>query len=199
MSYTPLRVKRVSIEQNKIVLIVSFFETKDELNDIIQKQYTFDISQLIFVFLGYIKNIEQKKEEYSRVSRILKKIVSLGLYDQEKEKSYSFREDIFLDLVFFNENPIFFRIDLTTFNYKDFLKDESTFSSFSNMRKFISCLVDLFGKQKTDDIIHSFLSSNSLSKIQYFSSVYEFEDYVMNKIKNITKGFSEMYDQDSDS
>ncbi|MCS7243136.1 MAG: hypothetical protein RMJ36_00135 [Candidatus Calescibacterium sp.] len=183
MNYIPLRVKNIVIGDDKVVFTVSFFETKDDINEFIPKEYVFNLNEIIYVSLGYIKNVEQVSEETMKISKMFKKIVSFGLSDEKKEKNFNLREEILMDFVVFKDNLLFFRLDLTTFNYKDFLKSESTFSSFINMRKFIFGIVSKFEQEKIDDIVFNFLTTNSLGKIQYFSSVYEFQDYVISKMK----------------
>lgn len=183
MNYIPLRVKNISISEGKIIFTVSFFETKDDINEFIPREYIFDINEIIYICLGYIKNIEEVKENEIKISKMFKKIATLGLGDQKKEKNFNLREEIFLDFAVFKEELLFFRLDLTTFNYRDFLGTESTFSSFINMRKFIISIVSTFEKNKIDEIIFNFINTNSLAKIQYFSNVYEFQDYVLSKMK----------------
>lgn len=183
MNYIPLRVKNISISEGKIIFTVSFFETKDDINEFIPREYIFDIDEIIYICLGYIKNIEEVKENEIKISKMFKKIATLGLGDQKKEKNFNLREEIFLDFAVFKEELLFFRLDLTTFNYRDFLGTESTFSSFINMRKFIISIVSTFEKNKIDEIIFNFINTNSLAKIQYFSNVYEFQDYVLSKMK----------------
>ncbi|MFN4220102.1 MAG: hypothetical protein ACK4GJ_04175 [bacterium] len=185
MSYIPLRVKNISIKDDNLILTVSFFEIRDEINEFIPKEYIFKLDEVMFVSLGYIRNVEEIKEDSFRISKMFKKMVSLGLSGEKKEKIFNLREEIILDIVIFREEYLFFRIDLTVFNYKDFLGEDFSFSSFINMRKFIHKLSNFLPQNKVDDIIFNFLSTNSLSKIQYFSSVYEFQDYLLSKVKGI--------------
>ncbi len=185
MNYIPLRVKNISISEGKIYFTVSFFETKDDINEFIPKEYVFDLKEVVYLSLGYIKDIEEVRDDSPRISKMFKKVISLGVLDDRKEKNFNIREEIFLDFVIFKDEFLFFRLDLTSFNYKEFLRENSTFSSFINMRKFIFALASIFEQEKIDEIIYNFLSTNSLAKIQYFSSIYEFQDYVLSKIKNI--------------
>ncbi|MCX7971751.1 MAG: hypothetical protein N2657_00785 [bacterium] len=166
-----------------IFFTVSFFEAKDQINQLLPKEYVFDLNDVAYISLGYIRNIEQVGDESMKISKMFKKIVSFGIVDEKKEKNYKLREEILLDFVILKEQLLFFRLDLTTFNYKDFLKSESTFSSFINMRKFIFSIVSMFSHEKIDEIVFNFLNTNSLSKIQYFSNVYEFQDYVISKMR----------------
>lgn len=185
MSYIPLRIKNISIKDDNIVLTVSFFEIRDEINEFIPKEYVFKIDEVKFISLGYIKDVEEIKEDSFRISKMFKKMLSLGLSGEKKEKIFNLREEIILDIVVFRDEFLFFRVDLTAFNYKDFFGEEFSFSSFINMRKLVYKLSNLFPRDKVDEIIFNFLSTNSLSKIQYFSSVYEFQDYVISKIRNL--------------
>ncbi|MFN3478439.1 MAG: hypothetical protein ACK4ZM_03635, partial [bacterium] len=185
MSYIPLRVKNISIGDDNLILTVSFFEIRDEINEFIPKEYIFKLDEVMFVSLGYIRNVEEIKEDSFRISKMFKKMVSMGLSGEKKEKVFNLKEEMILDIVIFREEYLFFRIDLTVFNYKDFLGEDFSFSSFINMRKFIHKFSKILPQSKVDDIIFNFLSTNSLSKIQYFSSVYEFQDYLLSKVKGI--------------
>lgn len=185
MSYIPFRVKNISLKENCIIFTVSFFEIRDEINEFIPKEYLFNLDEVVYISLGYVKNIEEIREDTLRISKMFRKIASLGLADEKKDKIFNIREEIVMDVVVFKDEYMFFRIDLTTFNYKEFFGNDYSFSSFINMRKFIHLFSDLFPKNKVDEIVFSFLSTNSLTKIQYFSSIYEFQDYVLSKIKSI--------------
>ncbi len=189
MSYIPYRVKNLYHKENKLYIIISFFETQDNLNEFIQKEMVFDIQDIVYVCLGYIKNVEEFKENSPKISKIFKKMVSLGVYDEAKQKEFSIKEEIIFDIIVFKNELIYFRVDLTTFNYKDFLGKDSTFSSFINMRKFVQYFASILPTEKIDDIVFNFINKNSLAKIQYFTNIYEFQDYVMTMIKN--KGYGQ--------
>jgi len=190
MTYIPFRVKNLLIKDNLITFTISVFE--DSLKEVINKEFSFDYQKIVFIFLGYIKQIEEKRETGFKLSNLFNKFI-LNM-DEKKIKDYNLKEDIFLDLVVLDKEPdtleeklLFFRIDLTTFNYRSFLGDQLSFSSFVNIKKFIYSLISYFSKEKVDEIVFNFVNSNSFSKIQYFSSVYEFQDYVLTRIKEIKK------------
>jgi len=148
------------------------------------KEYVFDIYAVKLIVLGYIKEIEELKRSDSGVVKLFKKAMTLGMYSDKNEKIVNIKEQVFIDIILKEyEKNYFFRIDLSYFDYKDFLKDELTFSSLINMRKFFSKLMGVFNKDLFDNNFVSFLEMNSLQKIQRYNSVYEFQDYVINKAK----------------
>jgi len=183
MAYIPFRVKKLFITDDKILLSVSYFD--DSLKEMITKEYNFIKDNVVYLSLGYIKNIEEQKEHGFKLSNLFKKLIPT--MDEKKIKDYNLKEDIFIDMVVWENDKakdlLFFRIDLTTFNYRSFFNNDISFSSFVNIRKFIFYLISYFGNDKVDEIVLSFMNLNSFSKIQYFSNVYEFQDYVLSKLK----------------
>jgi len=148
------------------------------------REYVFSINDVKLIVLGYIKEIEELKSGQSGVVKLFKKAITLGMYNDKNEKMLNIREQVFVDIILReNEKNSFFRIDLSYFDYKDFLKDELTFSSLINMRKFFSKLVELFNKDLFDNNFLNFLEMNSLQKIQRYNNVFEFQDYVISKAK----------------
>jgi hypothetical protein len=148
------------------------------------REYVFSTSDVKLIVLGYIKEIEELKSGQSGVVKLFKKAITLGMYNDKNEKMLNIREQVFVDIILReNERNSFFRIDLSYFDYKDFLKDELTFSSLINMRKFFSKLTEVFNKDLFDNNFLNFLEMNSLQKIQRYNNVFEFQDYVISKAK----------------
>jgi hypothetical protein len=148
------------------------------------REYIFSINDVKLMVLGYIKEIEELKSGQLGVVKLFKKAITLGMYNDKNEKMLNIREQVFVDIILReNEKNSFFRIDLSYFDYKDFLKDELTFSSLINMRKFFSKLTEVFNKDLFDNNFLNFLEMNSLQKIQRYNSVFEFQDYVISKAK----------------
>jgi hypothetical protein len=148
------------------------------------REYIFSINDVKLMVLGYIKEIEELKSGQLGVVKLFKKAITLGVYNDKNEKMLNIREQVFVDIILReNEKNSFFRIDLSYFDYKDFLKDELTFSSLINMRKFFSKLTEVFNKDLFDNNFLNFLEMNSLQKIQRYNSVFEFQDYVISKAK----------------
>ncbi len=207
MIYIPFRVKKIKIDQkeNKIILSVLLFQNKinNNNNDIINsennsennidhekekinkyKEFIFDISCVKLIALGYIKEIEELKSKESGVIKLFKKAITLGLHSDKNDKIVNIKEQIFIDIILKeNEQNYFFRIDLSFFDYKDFLKDEFAYSSFINMRRFFNKLSEIFSKDLFDSNFHTFCEVNSLQKIQRYNTIYEFQDYVISKAK----------------
>jgi len=147
-------------------------------------EYVFSINDVKLIVLGYIKEIEELKSSQGGVVKLFKKAITLGMYNDKNEKMLNIREQVFVDIILReNEKNSFFRIDLSYFDYKDFLKDEITFSSLINMRKFFSKLTEVFNKDLFDNNFLNFLEMNSLQKIQRYNNVFEFQDYVISKAK----------------
>jgi hypothetical protein len=147
-------------------------------------EYVFSINDVKLIVLGYIKEIEELKSSQGGVVKLFKKAITLGMYNDKNEKMLNIREQVFIDIILReNEKNSFFRIDLSYFDYKDFLKDELTFSSLINMRKFFSKLTEVFNKDLFDNNFLNFLEMNSLQKIQRYNNVFEFQDYVISKAK----------------
>jgi hypothetical protein len=147
-------------------------------------EYVFSINDVKLIVLGYIKEIEELKSSQGGVVKLFKKAITLGMYNDKNEKMLNIREQVFVDIILReNEKNSFFRIDLSYFDYKDFLKDELTFSSLINMRKFFSKLTEVFNKDLFDNNFLNFLEMNSLQKIQRYNNVFEFQDYVISKAK----------------
>jgi hypothetical protein len=148
------------------------------------REYVFSINDVKLIVLGYIKEIEELKSVQSGVIKLFKKAITLGMYNDKNEKMLNIKEQVFVDIILReNEKNSFFRIDLSYFDYKDFLKDELTFSSLINMRKFFSKLAEVFNKDLFDNNFLNFLEMNSLQKIQRYNNVFEFQDYVISKAK----------------
>jgi hypothetical protein len=148
------------------------------------REYVFSINDVKLIVLGYIKEIEELKSSQGGVVKLFKKAITLGMYNDKNEKMLNIREQVFVDIILReNEKNSFFRIDLSYFDYKDFLKDELTFSSLINMRKFFSKLVEVFNKDLFDNNFLNFFEMNSLQKIQRYNNIFEFQDYVISKAK----------------
>jgi hypothetical protein len=147
-------------------------------------EYVFSINDVKLIVLGYIKEIEELKSGQGGIVKLFKKAITLGMYNDKNEKMLNIREQVFVDIILReNEKNSFFRIDLSYFDYKDFLKDDLTFSSLINMRKFFSKLTEVFNKDLFDNNFLNFLEMNSLQKIQRYNNVFEFQDYVISKAK----------------
>jgi hypothetical protein len=147
-------------------------------------EYVFSINDVKLIVLGYIKEIEELKSGQGGVVKLFKKAITLGMYNDKNEKILNIREQVFVDIILTeNEKNSFFRIDLSYFDYKDFLKDDLTFSSLINMRRFFSKLAEVFNKDLFDNNFLNFLEMNSLQKIQRYNNVFEFQDYVISKAK----------------
>jgi len=148
------------------------------------KEYIFDISSVKLIALGYIKEVEELKNREPGVIRLFKKAITLGMHGDKNEKIANIKEQIFMDIIIReNEQNYFFRVDLSFFDYKDFLKEEFAYSSFINMRRFFNKLLEIFHKELFDNNFHSFCEVNSLQKIQRYNTIYEFQDYVISKAK----------------
>lgn len=203
---------KIDKNQNKIILSVFLFKNKDKNsnieintevevsnediqnnydrnnneinNEIKYREYVFYIDSFKFIALGYVKELEELKNSQSGVVKLFKKAITLGMYNDKNEKIVNIKEQVFVDFIIKEEQEInFFRIDLSYFDYKDFFKEELTFSSLINMRKFFYKLMEIFNKSLFDNNFVNFLEMNSLQKIQRYNNVYEFQDYVIAKAK----------------
>ncbi|MGB9638980.1 MAG: hypothetical protein ACPL1F_06800, partial [bacterium] len=173
------KIEYIEKQDNEINNEINIENANEINNKIKYKEYIFNIDSFKFIALGYIKEVEELKNNQSGVVKLFKKAITLGMYNDKNEKIVNIKEQIFIDFIIRETDQInFFRIDLSYFDYRDFLKEELTFSSLINMRKFFNKLLEIFDKDLFDNNFVNFLEMNSLQKIQRYNNVYEFQDYV---------------------
>ncbi|MGC8815505.1 MAG: hypothetical protein ACP5O4_04830 [bacterium] len=178
------KIEYIEKQDNEINNEINIENANEINNEIKYKEYIFNIDSFKFIALGYIKEVEELKNNQSGVVKLFKKAITLGMYNDKNEKIVNIKEQIFIDFIIRETDQInFFRIDLSYFDYRDFLKEELTFSSLINMRKFFNKLLEIFDKDLFDNNFVNFLEMNSLQKIQRYNNVYEFQDYVIAKAK----------------
>ncbi|MGC8734019.1 MAG: hypothetical protein ACP5RD_03130 [bacterium] len=178
------KIEYIEKQDNEINNEINIENANEINNEIKYKEYIFNIDSFKFIALGYIKEVEELKNNQSGVVKLFKKAITLGMYSDKNEKIVNIKEQIFIDFIIRETDQInFFRIDLSYFDYRDFLKEELTFSSLINMRKFFNKLLEIFDKDLFDNNFVNFLEMNSLQKIQRYNNVYEFQDYVIAKAK----------------
>jgi hypothetical protein len=178
------KIEYIEKQDNEINNEINIENANEINNEIKYKECIFNIDSFKFIALGYIKEVEELKNNQSGVVKLFKKAITLGMYNDKNEKIVNIKEQIFIDFIIRETDQInFFRIDLSYFDYRDFLKEELTFSSLINMRKFFNKLLEIFDKDLFDNNFVNFLEMNSLQKIQRYNNVYEFQDYVIAKAK----------------